>query len=339
MRAWALTALGDNRQYGGNTGYRDDPRRTYRYDSNVPNCRQLAEGDLVFIRDHKSVTGVAIIEKVTSRAAQKIRQRCPECRASYIEERRRKLPRWRCKAGGHEFDEPLIESIEVTAFEADYGGTFQSAPPGIPASRLKKAALRPNDQLAIEEVDPAAMEKILVEAEPELFPLFALAAQGGCPASKDALDDGSDERDPDTSAVDTRNSVLVSIKRRRGQRKFREGLARRYGPACMVSGCELFDIVEAAHIWPHQGDASNNLRNGLLLRADLHTLFDLDLMGIIPETLEIQFHPEVSASGYAALHGAALRVSEKHRPAVNVLADRWRAFNRRLSVQLATGKR
>jgi len=77
MRAWSLIALGDDRQYGGNIGYRDDPQRIYRYDSNVPNSRQLETGDLVFIRNRKFLVGIAIIEKVTSSFAEKIGRRCP----------------------------------------------------------------------------------------------------------------------------------------------------------------------------------------------------------------------------------------------------------------------
>jgi len=335
MRAWALTALGDDRQYGGNAGYQDDPRRIYRYDSHVPNCRQLAAGDLVFIRDRKFLTGVAILEKVTSGSAPKVRRRCPTCKSPNIKERQTKLPHWRCMKDGHEFDEPIVDTVNVTTFEADYSNTFQAAPAGIPATRLKRAALRPNDQLAIEEVDPRLLETMLVKAEPELFRLFASAAQGSCPRPDDALGEADDEQDPDTSATDNRASVIASIKRRRGQKKFRDGLARRYGANCMASGCALFAIVEAAHIWPHQGDASNNLRNGLLLRADLHTLFDLDLMGINPQTLTVHFHPEALASGYAMLEGATLRVAIRHRPASNVLEDRWCAYNRRLSDQSA----
>src|SRR5205085_2928880 len=97
---------------------------------------------------------------------------------------------------------------------------------------------------------------------------------------------------------DTRESVIRTIKERRGQRKFRNSLIRRYGPKCMVSGCSLLDLIEAAHIWPYRG-LPNDVRNGLLLRTDLHTLFDLNLLGINPDTMMIALHPAVAAGGYA----------------------------------------
>jgi HNH endonuclease len=47
------------------------------------------------------------------------------------------------------------------------------------------------------------------------------------------------------------------------------------------------DILEAAHISPYRGEEDNHPENGLLLRADLHTLFDhlnaaIHAMDIIP---------------------------------------------------------
>ena len=45
--------------------------------------------------------------------------------------------------------------------------------------------------------------------------------------------------------------------------------------------------VEAAHISPYKGEASNDPSNGLLLRSDLHILFDLGLISVNPDDLSI----------------------------------------------------
>ena len=66
------------------------------------------------------------------------------------------------------------------------------------------------------------------------------------------------------------------------------------------------DIVEAAHIWPYRGRDDNHPDNGLLLRADLHTLFDLDLMGIEPDSLETRLHPTAGNAGYREFDGVQL---------------------------------
>ena len=42
----------------------------------------------------------------------------------------------------------------------------------------------------------------------------------------------------------------------------------------------ISETLEAAHIIPYKGSSTNHIQNGILLRADIHTLFDLDLLRI-----------------------------------------------------------
>ncbi|WP_100900809.1 HNH endonuclease signature motif containing protein [Nostoc flagelliforme] len=65
--------------------------------------------------------------------------------------------------------------------------------------------------------------------------------------------------------------------------------------------------------------------NGLLLRADFHTLFDLNLLGINPESLEVKFHPKVMETGYQKLEGRKLKCS-KYKPSQSALESRWKQF-------------
>lgn len=331
MRAWTLISLGDDRQYGGNTGYRDDLSRTYRYDSTVPNHKQLSVGDLVFIRNRSRLLGIAVIENVISDPASNVRQRCPECGTVNIKRRRRIDPPWRC-VNAHTFAEPSVDSVPVTAYEANYGGTYVQAPSGFTASRLRAAALRPNDQLAIEEVDASRLERELISAEPKLAELFAASEQTNVPSPLEALSEPADSNQESftLSTHDTREAILRAIKVRRGQRRFRDSLIRRYGPRCMVSGCELLDIIEAAHIWPYRGEETNHAENGLLLRADLHTLFDLNLLGVEPDSFAIQLHPDALAAGYGQFNGKILITRGTKRPAAAPLRFRWETFQRRL---------
>ena len=74
---------------------------------------------------------------------------------------------------------------------------------------------------------------------------------------------------------DERERLFRQIRARRGQRVFREKLRARYGDRCAVCGCNVLDVLEAAHIRPYRGDLDNHVENGLLLR---HTQFDLDLI-------------------------------------------------------------
>lgn len=73
---------------------------------------------------------------------------------------------------------------------------------------------------------------------------------------------------------------LASIKSRRGQPAFRRALLDAYGYQCVVTRCHVEELLEAAHITPHAEHTDYRVSNGLLLRADIHTLFDLYLLCI-----------------------------------------------------------
>jgi hypothetical protein len=80
------------------------------------------------------------------------------------------------------------------------------------------------------------------------------------------------------NAVDKK--ILQEILTRRGQPKFREELLSKYHGKCCVTGCNVESVLEAAHIIPHSEESNYSVLNGLLLRADIHTLYDLNLIGI-----------------------------------------------------------
>lgn len=116
-----------------------------------------------------------------------------------------------------------------------------------------------------------------------------------------------------SDSSDGRKKVIASIVRRRGQPKFRRELIDAYVGRCAVTGCALVDILEGAHIKPYMGDHTNHVSNGLLLRADVHTLFDLQLVRIHPETLRVEVAPRAKAA-YGQFDGQSITVpAEKSR--------------------------
>ena len=78
---------------------------------------------------------------------------------------------------------------------------------------------------------------------------------------------------------DYRENVVRTIKARRGQSKFRRDLLNAYNCKCAITGCAVDSVLEAAHISPYLGKHTNLVGNGILLRADIHMLFDLGLLG------------------------------------------------------------
>lgn len=120
------------------------------------------------------------------------------------------------------------------------------------------------------------------------------------------------------SAADDRERVYRAIRERRGQTEFRRTLLRLHRGRCQVSGCSVELILEAAHIHAYQSKADNHPRNGLLLRADLHTMFDLGLLWVDPASLAVQVSPRIHDPVYRAFHGRTLR-HDSCRPSVAAL--------------------
>jgi len=115
---------------------------------------------------------------------------------------------------------------------------------------------------------------------------------------------------------DARYRVLREVALRQGQPKFRSDLLRAYRCRCAVTGCDCVEALEAAHIAPYKGKAWNVTTNGLLLRADIHTLFDLHLLTVDPETYSVCLSSRLEGTSYADLRGRAssLPEFEQERP-------------------------
>jgi putative restriction endonuclease len=61
---------------------------------------------------------------------------------------------------------------------------------------------------------------------------------------------------------------------RLGQQSFKAVVLDAYHRRCAISGTHIPPVLQAAHIWPVKNGGENRLANGLLLRSDVHTLFD-----------------------------------------------------------------
>ena len=138
-------------------------------------------------------------------------------------------------------------------------------------------------------------------------------------------------------AKDARQRIIASIVRRRGQPQFRKMLLAEYKNRCAATGCDCIDALEAAHIYPYRGSETNDVTNGLLLRADLHTLFDLHLIGISADyKLIVADEPQTTV--YADLHGKPIRLPKNHASWPNIKALEMhlaRMANHDTSIQIA----
>jgi hypothetical protein len=128
--------------------------------------------------------------------------------------------------------------------------------------------------------------------------------------SERAIQTASESFESNTDPIslqDGRARVLVQIYQRQGQVAFRRKLLRSYEGRCAVTGCTVIELLEACHIRPYRGLHTNDPRNGLLLRSDIHTLFDQGLLSIKPDTMTVTLSQALKGSEYEYLHGTVAR--------------------------------
>jgi putative restriction endonuclease len=319
---WLLLSISDRRQYAGNRGYADEHGLKYSYDSLVPNSSRLRAADRVAIRDRKGIIAVAMVSRIESVAGTKDLLRCPFCGSARIKERVNKTPRFRCTQD-HAFDTPVTETRSCTQFTAFFD-EFWSLTEPVPPERYRGACPHFNGQLSIQLINLDSVSSDLLAAMPaDASPGFFRATAKLMPDEASATQITEELYIP--SFDEAREKVMRQIGERRGQKVFREKLTQQYGSKCVVSGCNLLDILEAAHIRPYCSPRDNHMSNGLLLRCDLHTLFDLNLLAIEPATLTVHLHPEVVGHGYDVYAGMAISCHSL-RPSSEALNLRWQVF-------------
>jgi hypothetical protein len=151
---------------------------------------------------------------------------------------------------------------------------------------------------------------------------------------KDALDEPPEASQTITEAPDddSAEKQLKARADRKGQGKFRDNLMRVYGGRCCITGVAIPEVLDACHIEPHAHAGVNHSTNGLLLRADLHDLFDSDLIGIHPEALEVHVDPRLASTEYGELAGKVLSTrTDCIGPDKTKLEARWARFVERLN--------
>lgn len=118
-----------------------------------------------------------------------------------------------------------------------------------------------------------------------------------------------------------RRLAMLSI--RQGQPQFRARLMAAYQNHCAISGCDVPQVLQAAHIEPYDGPATNVVTNGLLLRADLHDLFDADLLWIEPGYV-VRVAAELRSGDYGRYDNRPLRLpaNKAEHPSLDALIAR-----------------
>lgn len=284
MRAWSLLSVGDERHFQGNTGYADVFGSSYAFDSTVTYADKVREGDVVVLRDRKVALGVARVQRVdVEEGLEKLRLVCPECGRTGFKKRAVASPAFLCQLCRVEFDTPGMVQVPITQYTAHYGGTWRELDGALTVERLRSVALNRSTQQSISPLDPDRIEELLAGLAVPLPPPTAPVPPGvPLPAG--------------------RRARMVQV--RNGQPVFRTALLQRDGLVCAITGACPAEALQAAHLRQFAKHERHDVEAGILLRADVHVLFDRGLMAVDPATKQVRVAPVLHAyESYAPLNG------------------------------------
>lgn len=99
---------------------------------------------------------------------------------------------------------------------------------------------------------------------------------------------------------------------RLGQGAFRVGVIEAYKRECGLSGGRVLPALDAAHIVPYNEGGTHELKNGILLRKDIHSVFDAgyatfdnDFRLVVSDKVKTEFN---NGNEYLRLKGERLKV-------------------------------
>ena len=129
--------------------------------------------------------------------------------------------------------------------------------------------------------------------------------------------------------MDKRNFKFVPRAERPGQRAFKLQLLDAYDRQCAVTTEHALPVLDAAHIQPYRGRDSDHPQNGIILRSDLHRLYDRGYLTITPD-LKLEVSQRLrdefnNGKRYYELHGNQIVVPADPHLAPSRSALDWHA--------------
>ena len=109
------------------------------------------------------------------------------------------------------------------------------------------------------------------------------------------------------------------------QYRFRREAIQTFFGRCAITGCSDVQALEAAHVLPFAKNGHNDPSNALLLRADLHRLFDCNLLAINPKNGTATFAKRVTS--YQDLSNCIVTLPKK-AARLDAFNARWEIFQK-----------
>lgn len=284
----------------------ETPNRTAVFERGVP---RLSQGNSsngaggIGELDKQRLLGLSVIEEISQETKDKLLFKCPRCGLAGIKARRTKLPLYKCYKCKHEFDKPDTATAAVTEYRSRHDAAWTALENLLPGTDLRLLCESPKSQLSMRPLRWSAFRT-------------ALAERGA-----DRAVDRVVHRAPDFFF--SQGHTLEIVRVRRGQQHFREHLLSAQGEVCAFTGDAPARVLEAGHLYSYAELGVHHEHGGLLLRRDIHRLFDDGLLAVHPGSLLVDVGDKLeNYPQYASLHDRQLRTHLRDGQ-VEWLARHW----------------
>ena len=294
----------------------------YTYETDDRSKKQIAANDLLFLRDQKRLLAVAHVESVTTEKREQTVATCPVCSGTKIEMRKKRDIPYRC-FHGHQFTDPTEEQQMTVVHTAFFPHDFVRITAQIEPAELRPFELTNSRHVKLKLGDITGICGYVARRDHNVGPILKSWLRNR------TLTLGDREAEITGAAlgvVDEPDRPLQAIRARRGLASFRDKLITRYGAKCMISGCNVLALLEACHVSRYQRPEDNHPANGVLLRSDLHTLFDLDLIGLNPVDMQVRIHSDLIGTEYEKFARQRLQFSSGYTLDMRAVRARWEQF-------------
>lgn len=281
-------------------GYDDVLGESYVWTADLQNGRSIQAGDVIAIWDGARLLGVSRIEgAIEEFDGLRVSYSCPQCDSADVRFRKSESPRCRCAKCFWVGDSPIQKTTPRKYRRAAYAAGWCELRRHVSAEECRSLAKRPKSQHSIRELDLNRLEVTLESEDGIVLEPFR-------------------RRNPTMNG----GHVLRTVRTRKGQGPFRVRMLQKYSSTCAFTGSNHDSALEAAHLYRYADVGEHFEDGGLLLRSDIHKLFDRGLLAVNPKTHSIDLHPDLSHHpSYANLAGKPLQVK------VPAGAKRWLALH------------
>jgi ribosomal protein S27AE len=243
-----------------------------------------------------------VIEAIEEEERTKPVYSCRRCGFASIKARKTVNPRFLCFKCGATFDEPDTKSKPVTTYRSHHDVAWVDLPGTLAGADLRALCERPRSQLSLRPLRFADFRDAVIR-QLGSDPLTSVELRAGAVAG---------------------GHRTATARIRIGQADFRRRLLDEFGSVCAITGPAPGSALEAGHLYSYSAVGKHHDRGGLLLRRDIHRLFDLGDIAVNPSTMTVDVVPSLlSFPVYAVLAGRplAVPVAAGHR---RWLVDHWR---------------